>query len=131
MLESSAFFFSASHFKFPTSFKYFTNWGQTLTEIYFCMVMLAYAVERCDRGKQDVDHHATCKMWKVVTYLFQTALMWEVIITIVFWAILWPTETHITHGWCYDFRHTALVHLLPLIYLLVDFVLNRIYFEWH
>jgi hypothetical protein len=113
----------------PNDYKYFTNWGVTMTELYFTTILLSYAVQRCGK-EQDRTPYAPCKMWKFVTYLFQTAITWEVIITIVYWALLWPTETHANHGIWYDFKRTCLVHLLPLIYLTVDFILNRIYFEW-
>jgi len=115
----------------PKDYKYFTNWGFTMTEFYFIIVVLAYAVDRFGSKAQDSNHFGNCKMWKWVTYLFQTAITWEVIITIVYWGLLWPTETHVAHGWLYDFKRTILVHLLPLIFLSIDFALNRIYFEWH
>ena len=59
------------------------------------------------------------------------ALLWEVIITLVYWTILWPFENHPPGKKFEQFCKTSLEHLLPIIYLLVDFCFNRIYFEWH
>ena len=68
-------------------------------------------------------------MWKLVSVLFMTAIRMELCITSVYWAILWPIEKKVDDQ-SYLFYKTSVVHMLPLIYLTTDFILNRITIEW-
>jgi hypothetical protein len=114
-----------------SDFKYFTVWGVTITELYFCLVMGSYVINSIRGGGKERDPHSPIRMWKFVSVFFQMALLWEVIITCVYWTILWPFETHPEGTKFTAFWHTSLVHLLPVIYLIVEYIFNRIYFEWH
>ena len=53
-----------------SDFKYFTVWGVTLTELYFCLLMAAYLVDAL-RGKgRERDPHSPLRMWKLVSVFF-------------------------------------------------------------
>lgn len=130
-LQTSFFIYNATNWRYPAIYKYFTIWGMTLTTIYFLIVMIGYLCEYCNKGERGIDPkpYSPFRMWKWVTFTFQAALTWETVITIVYWALLWPTEDHSDGAW-HDFIRTSIGHLWPFVYLMIDFVLNRYYFEW-
>jgi len=95
--------------------------------------MVGYLVAYIQRQRgmeKEKDPYSPFRLWKWVTVLFQTALLWETVITIVFWLLLWGFGAH-AGTFFHDFCDTSIVHLLPIIYLLIDYSLNRIYFEWN
>ena len=103
-------------------------WGLTATSVYFISILTAYIhAHFANSGNQNPD--ASFKLWKCVSFLFQTALLWEVVITIVFWTLLWPYYPKDQNAFRL-FLQQSKYHLLPLVYLTVDFTFNRIYFEW-
>jgi hypothetical protein len=115
---------------FINSYKYFTTWGLNMTELYLLLAVSAYILNCFDNPKKEHRNPYACfEMWKWVTIVYQVALTWETVITIVYWSILWSTENHANHSWWYYFWRTALVHILPLVYLLIDYSMNRFYFE--
>ena len=70
-------------------------------------------------------------MWKTVTFIFQTVLLWEVIISVVFWIFIWPGMHPPSEEWWVKFLGTGIcLHLIPILLLLIEYGMNRIYFEW-
>lgn len=118
---------SQSH-KYMYYFKYFTEWGLAITAIYFTIVIVAY-IEfflTMKQPKKLTDPYSPFRLWKWVTFLFQAALLWEIIITLVYWSILWPGESDHSLQSLID---EMMFHLFPCVYLIIDFCMNRIYFE--
>jgi hypothetical protein len=66
---SAGFIFVVSKWKFRY-FKYFTVWGVVITELYFCLLMVAYIVEMFLGKKESRDPHSILRMWKWVSALF-------------------------------------------------------------
>jgi hypothetical protein len=128
LLQTATFIYKYRGFP-PKSYKYFTTWGMTITTLYYVLLMVAYILKRFETPNQQKNPYSPFRMWKWVTFIYQCALCWETIITIVYWSVLWPTEVHI-NKW-HEIKKNFLGHLFPLIYLYIDYALNRYYFEWH
>ena len=80
-----------ANFTYPFVFEFFTIWGLNVTELYFTLSLLAYIVRKCKGPPKeaDKDPFSPWRLWKWVTFIFQTILLWELVITVVFWTILW------------------------------------------
>jgi hypothetical protein len=60
-------------------------------------------------------------LWKVCSYISSIALVYEVLITLVFWCLLYEKD---------DIDMTkALMHIVPIVLLAIDFCVNRITIE--
>jgi hypothetical protein len=53
-----------------SDFKYFTVWGVTITELYFCLVMGAYMINAIRGAGKERDPHSPIRMWKFVSVFF-------------------------------------------------------------
>ena len=118
---------SQSH-RYIYYFKYFTEWGLAITAIYFTIVLVAYIeyYVTMNKPKKLENAYSPFKLWKWVSFLFQAAILWEIIITLVFWTILWPGYSN--HSFHYLIIE-MMYHLFPVVYLIIDFCMNRVYFE--
>ena len=79
-----------ANFTYPFVFEFFTIWGLNVTELYFTLSLLAYAVRKWKGPSKETDPYSPWHLWKWVTFIYQTILLWEIVITLVFWTILWP-----------------------------------------
>lgn len=90
-------------------FAYLTHWG-------VCSVLLFYALSLASlRWKALV---------KAVKPLFTIAWCLEWVIVPIYWTWVYTQESSVP--WAY----TIVVHALLLLFLLCDYFLNRLYFEW-
>ena len=74
------------------------------------------------------DSYSPWHLWKWCSAIFQTALLWECVIFSVYWTLLFPGDKdHLdtTEEWIDDLAD----HLFPILLLLTEWSLNRIYFE--
>ena len=78
------------------------------------------------------DSHSMWHSWKWVSLLHMTALLWECVIASVYWTILYPEDRK--HRLKDDLSANiwnVFDHGVPVIVLLTDWFLNRIYFEFN
>ena len=113
----------------PDSFKYFTLWGVCISETYFSILMIAYIVDYFSKHEERKykNPYSPFRMWKWVTFLFQTAFLWEIAITTIYWGMLWWYETHSVK----TFFNECKDHLMPFLILLTDYIINRVTYELH
>jgi hypothetical protein len=92
------------------------------------MVLVAYIeyFVTMKKPKKLENPYSPFQLWKWVTFLFQAAILWEIIIALVYWSILWPGESNHSLQALID---EMMYHLFPVVYLIIDFFMNRIYFE--
>ena len=91
----------------PTYLAYFTNWGLTLTLIYFMLASLSYFAPIFDK--------AACIQFQII-WVFNWC------ITLAFWLYLFPKHTYISL-----FRAST-THSIPLILTMIDYTFNQIKF---
>ncbi|CAG9329785.1 unnamed protein product [Blepharisma stoltei] len=92
---------------FRTSFYFFiylTNWGLTLTAIYFLVSSISYYYS---------------KYMPATFILFETVWCIGWCIFVVFWGIVGPLKGH-------DIITDILLHILPIVLVIIDFALNEI-----
>lgn len=89
-----------------TYFIYLTDWGITITMLYFILASLSYYKK---------------SLMPYAYILFETIWPLECGITILYWTLVAPFST-------IDFYRSPFVHILPFMTLLCDFLLNRVIF---
>lgn len=111
--------------------QYFTIWGVWLTTGYFTFAVITH-LRYLKRDKQMQDNDSLWCSWKWVSSLYMTAFLWECVIASVYWSILYPADRkgylkdNPSGNWwnCCD-------HFFPIVALITDWFLNRIYFEFN
>lgn len=108
------------------SITYFTGWGWYLWGLYNLFSLYLYV--RHGLGKDPLPasnfREKSTEMWKVTTFLFETATVYQVIITSFFWLAIFPYYPFPMY-FC-DYAK----HGVPMVFLTIELVINRIAFEW-
>ena len=110
-----------------------------MTPIYFTLVIIAHAkdlmLQKKIRESVSTFHDSLMSkldsgydpspwyLWKWCNFLFMTSFCWNVLITTIFWSLLYPSIKGSADYM--DFFD----HILPLILTLIDFLMNRIFWE--
>ena len=99
--------------------------------INFMLLAAFHVHELC--GKQSNDSASPFHFWKVCTHFSSMTLVFEFIVVIIFWGFLYQGEVaNFPNMDTAQIVAAYMDHSLPLTMLLIDFCLNRIYFEfWH
>ena len=109
--------------------QYFTQWGVHLTTIFFTLAFITSV--RYRRGSEDKmrDSTSVCNAWKMVSSLFMTALLWECIIVSIYWSLLYENDKARMEGQPALKFWNIYYHALILVILIIEWSLNRIFFE--
>lgn len=108
--------------------QYFTIWGMWLTTTYFIYAFVSLLRYR-KKEDQLKDSDSIWHTWKWLSSLFMTAVMWQSVISIVYWSVLYEDDKERVGNTFMGNYWNFCDHLFPIIFLIIDWFLNRIYFE--
>lgn len=92
---------------------FLTDYGFILTLIYFTIVTIHLVISKVMKRSSAINFIGEC-----INIVFESAFVIEFVLTLLFWILLSEGQNEL-----WEFDNLGL-HLYPLLYLLVDFLLN-------
>ena len=100
-----------------------------LTMFYFTFAFIT--MYRYRKRDSIPDSESFWHGWKWISMLFTSAILWESVIASVYWTILFPEDSKRRLHTVGLYIGNFFDHLFPIVFLTIDFCLNRIYVEWN
>ena len=108
---------------------YFTYTGWYYFGIYSCLIVYSHYLHDIEHRPFPTPSESIWQLWKLCTLLFELGLIASPIITAGFWLFLWPLKKERLEWDSNQFAIDTGTHGGPMLFLIVDLLLNQMPLE--